>query len=131
MVVKMAYWCWIRVNYEVGYWLCVEDPPAFDGTQVVLSLFRVDRIEGPRHYVAEKGMKYVPVEGDTTGLSVGQDVSVGGAFRSSDQRVVEAWREVHHLRRHKKVLGVVGLGCLGLALPVWFRPTRDGLVVRG
>lgn len=131
LLLPMAYWVWIRMNFEVGYWLCVEDPPACEGTPLVLSLFRVDRVLGPDEYVAEKGMKYVPVVGDTTGLHAGQDISVGGTFRAADQKLIQEWREVHHLRWHKKALGIVGLGALALALPLWFGIRRDGLVVRG
>ncbi len=125
-----AYWTFLRLTVPVGYPACVRAPAACDGDALVLSLFRVDRIDGPERYVVEKGFSYVPIEGPTEGLSVGADISVGGAFRAEDLVVVASWRELHVLRTRKKVLGLVGLALLGVAAPFLVRRTPTGWVLR-
>ncbi len=126
-----AAWTWVRLTTKQGYPAYAEDPVAYDGTFLVLSIFRVDEVFPGDGYVVEKGFLYVPVQGPTDDLAVGQEVSVGGVFRGSDGVVVEDWHEVHHLRWAKKALGVIGLGLIGVGFPFLFRVRRDGLVSRG
>jgi hypothetical protein len=120
LLVPMGLWTWLCLTVPVGYKACLEDPTAADGREVLLSLFTVGEVVDDQHFVAMKGSWVVPVEGDTEGLVPGQDVSVSGRFRASDLQLVQVWREAHHDRPMKRVLGVAGLLFVAGGLPVWF-----------
>jgi hypothetical protein len=130
LAATMALWVSERTTTEVGYWACLEEPIAADGRDIVMSLFRVHAIKSDTHFVIEHGFREVPMIGDSTALSVGQIVSMGGVFRAHDKVVVESWRQHHHLRSTKVRYGILGVGLLFLLIPGWFRWGSAGLEER-
>lgn len=128
LVAAGAYFSWHEMYVPIGYQRCLLDPAAHDGEPVVVSLHKVVRVEDARRYVVAQGDREVLVEGDTATLVRGVEVSVGGRFRASDQRLVAEWQHVHVTRSGKWALGFAGLGFLVVATPLWFT-VRDGRVV--
>lgn len=120
MVLTMSLWVSDRTTVEVGYWACLEDIHSADGRDVVMSLFRVHEIVDDTHFVIEHGFREVPVVGESTGLHVGQIVSMGGQFRAEDRVIVETWRAFHTQRSLKVRYGMLGTLLLLFLLPVWF-----------
>ncbi len=91
-----------------------------DGRELRFALWEVSAIEGPERYVIAR-VQEVPVEGDTSGLAVGDTVSLVGRFRAEDQTVIAEILEIHHLRRWKELLGWLGLLFAAVAAPFGFR----------
>ncbi len=124
-----AWYSWQARSHDVGYRLCMADPAANDGREVALSLWLVEDVQPGLYHIAglERG---VPVEGPTAGLEPGATVSVVARFDAERGLLVERWREVHHARRHKAALGLLGL--LGFAVYAGrhFRWHADRLVLR-
>lgn len=103
-----------------GIRACLEEPAAHDGQRVVLPVWFVSQVDGPRRYQVSRVLKGVQVEGDTLGLEAGQVITLVGEFRSSDQTVVELRREIHHRRVHKQALSLLGLLLALGAAPCFF-----------
>lgn len=108
-----------------GIRACLEAPAAHDGQRVVLPVWFVSQVDGPRRYRVSRVLKGVPVEGDTRGLEPGQVITLVGDFRASDQTVVELRREIHHRRAHKQALSLVGL-LLAMGAAPWVFTVRAG-----
>jgi hypothetical protein len=125
-----GYYAWWAISVVRGYRWCVEDPVARDGTELVFPLWTVTAVTAPDRYEISKVVPDIPVAGDATVLKVGDTVSVIGRFRGDDLVVVEEVREVHHLRRWKEVLGVVGFGVVALLAPFAFTVRGGRLVER-
>lgn len=112
----------------LGWAAALDAPASHDGEAMVLSLFSVERIEGPDRYLLRKASWTVEVVGATSDLHVGEDVSIGGTFHAADRAIVEEWRVPAPLRDDKRWLGIAAFALtLGL-LPVWFR-VRGGWIV--
>lgn len=118
----------IAMNVETGYRWAMEAPAERDGAPLVFPLWEVTRVDDADHYAISKIVKDVPVEGDATGLKVGDTISVIAAFRARDAMAVEERRELHPLRKYKEALGVAGFALALLAAPFTFR-FRDGRIV--
>lgn len=100
------------------------DTTAWDGQELVLSLYTVEAIEGPDRYVLRHGNWAIPVVGPVDALRVGGDVTVRGTFRAADGVVVERWRELAPLRQGKRILGIGSIVVLAALWPSLF--TRRG-----
>ena len=71
------------------------------------------------------------MEGDPEGLALGDTLSVVSVFDPDRQLLVEREREVHHLRKAKVLLGILGVLMTAVLILVGFR-WRDGrLIARG
>lgn len=108
-----------------GVAACLADPAAHDGTPLVLPVWTVTAVDGPRRYHVGRVVRDVVVEGDTRGLARGQTITLVGDFRAADAVVVERRREIHHLRPWKTRLSLLGLVLATALAPVVFR-WRDG-----
>jgi hypothetical protein len=122
----MAWWTWASATGLVGY-RGVPNMP--DGSPVVLSLLRVDVIHGEDRYTVASGGTLIDVRGPTRGLSIGEDVTIGGVM--SEGAVVEQWREPAPDRRGKRLLGLAGLVTVAVLLPLGVRREAGGLALRG
>lgn len=131
LLALMAGWTRHAVNNPDPYWAAIDAPAAWDGAPVVLTLMPVVEIVDERHWVSRKGADLALVEGDTTDLRVGDDVSVGGRFRAADSHVVAEWQEVAALRPGKRRLGLAAMGFLLVALPFWYTIRGGRVVERG
>jgi hypothetical protein len=123
---------WYGVNAEglvVGYWHCLRDPRSFDGHPIRVSLQRVVEL-GENGYGITNVGPIIPVLGDAEGLRVGDVVSLVGHFDASRRVVVEEWREIHHMRVWKSLLGLSGILFLAVFLPRAFEVRNGRLVPR-
>jgi hypothetical protein len=115
------------MNAETGWRWCMEDPAGRDGATLVFPLWTVSGVDGPDRYRISKVVKDIPVIGTTDGLTPGATVSILARFDGRAGTAVQEVREVHHLRRWKEALGVVGFVAVALAAPFAFR-VRGGRV---
>ena len=122
----MAWWTWASATGLVGYRGVTTME---DGSTVVLSLLRVETIDGADRYTVSSGPTLIGVIGSTAGLVVGEDVTIGGTV--SDGQVVEEWREAAPARGRKRGLGVAGVVSIAVLLPLALRRTPEGLALRG
>lgn len=126
LVLLMGWWTWASATGIVGY-RGVRSME--DGSPVVLSLLRVDAIQGADRYTVASGATLLEVSGSTVGLAVGDDVTVGGTVERGV--VVEHWREAAPSRGHKRLLGLAGLLTAAVLLPIGIRRQPEGLALRG
>lgn len=124
--------------YMMGWWNAgtargaigatgVTDQP--DGTEVVLSLLRVEAIPAPGELVVGHAALHIPVRADTSARTVGEEITIGGVVQGGVVRA--AWIETAPQRPLKHALGVVGL-IVGAALWVAsVRWTSSGFALRG
>jgi hypothetical protein len=120
-----ANYCVFAMNAEQGWRWCMEDPRGRDGSTLVFPLWTVTGIDGPDRYRISKVVKDIPVIGPTSGLTDGATVSIMARFDGQSRTAVEQVRELHHLRKWKEVLGVLGFVVVAIAAPFVFR-VRDG-----
>jgi hypothetical protein len=129
MAVLCAWYAWHAARIAVGYGRCMADPAVHDGEVLELSLWYVDEVL-PDRYLVSRTEQRVPVIGPTVGLAPGQTVSVVARFDAAARALVEEHREIHHLRRAKYALGILGMA-LFLAWAAWqFRWRAGRLVLR-
>ena len=121
LVALGGYYAHLAMGLEIGWRQCSSDPARWDGQELVFPLWVVTGVDDPRHYRISKVVKDVPVEGDSSGLAVGNTVSVIGNFRASKMVVEQSVIEVHHLRPYKEAIGVVGLLGAFVGIPLCFR----------
>lgn len=122
-----GYYAWVATTQVKGWRWCLEAPAARDGFALVFPLWTVTKIVSPERYEISKAIPDIPVAGDTTELWVGATVSLSGRFDASGPVVREEVREVHHLRRWKEGLGVLGFVVVAGAAPFFFR-VRGGRI---
>ena len=71
------------------------------------------------------------MEAPTRDLTVGEAITILGHFRGSDATLVADRIEAHPGRPYKMLSGYAAILLIVLLLPVWVRPGRAGLVLRG
>lgn len=124
-------YAWHSLTLLAAWPKTLEAGQAADGRELRFSLWEVNEVQGPRRYVLKRVVEDVPVEGDATGLSPGDTVTVVGRFRAADGVVVAEIQEVHHNRRYKELLGYIGVAAALVAAPFGFRWRHGRLVERG
>jgi hypothetical protein len=125
ILTTMGWWMGATADGRVGATATLASPV---GTDVVLSLLTVLRIEGPSAYVVGNATLEIPVVGPTAGISVGEDVTVGATVEQGHVRA--RWLEHAPDRRAKKRLGILGLGTAAAIGGAAVRLTRGGAVIR-
>jgi hypothetical protein len=115
------------VAKPVGFRYCLDHLEQCQGRTILLPLWRVTEVHDGG-YALYKITGPIPVEGDSSGLSLGDTISAVTTFDADRQLLVEQSRKVHHLRRAKVWLGVIGL-VLSLGLIVGGFRLREGRVV--
>lgn len=103
-----------------GIRAALTQPEAHDGERLVLPVWFVAGVDGPRRYRVSRILKDVPVEGPSEGLQAGQVITVVGQFRAQDRTVVELRRTVHRHRAAKHALSLLGLLVALAAAPFAF-----------
>lgn len=132
LVVGLGLWYGDTVRYRLSGWeQCIQDPDGHDGQEVVFSTYMVTAVGGASRYEIGGMVWGVPVEGASSGLSVGDRISVRGRFRGSDQVVVEEERLLHRLWYWKQGLGILGVILALLAAPLCFTIRGGRVVERG
>jgi hypothetical protein len=71
----------------------------------------------------------IPIQGDPSGLEVGDTVSIRGVFSKDVAAIVETHRTMHPYRPLKKALSGIGLLLFFLGLPVFLRFRNNRLVL--
>jgi len=128
LVLLCAWWSWLVHDGRIGDNRFMKRPGSLDGQEVVLSLVEVIALHAPDRYEVEKGSLHLSVSGPTAGLSVGEEIYVGGVFSAERGEVAEQWRAHGTLRPWKRRLGLLGLvvaGALG-----WVGIGREGWMWR-
>lgn len=121
-------WTLTCIYLPFGWAAALADPAAHDGEPLVLSLFAVERIDGPDRYLLTKASWHVAVVGPTRDLHVGEDLSIGGTLRADPGAIIEEWRVPAPLRDAKRWLGIAAFAITLALLPAWFR-VRGGWIV--
>lgn len=126
-----VWWGGLVQDGTIGNAGLVLDPEARDGDRVVLSLVRVLEVGATDRWRVAEGDLHLDVIGASDGRRAGEELTVVGRWDARRRAVVAD--EVHPApgRRAKKLLGLAGLGALAILLPLWIRPTRAGLTLRG
>lgn len=117
-----------------GWEAAAAEPAAQDGRRLVLSLYRVSRVQPPDRLWLSKVARDVPIrlEDPPEALpALGSTVSVVGTFHADSREI-----EVHTLRTHPLRVIKQGLGLLVVllwmaSLPFTFTWRRSRLVERG
>ncbi|MFK7930373.1 MAG: hypothetical protein AB8H79_19450 [Myxococcota bacterium] len=119
-------WTWHTLTRPGTERVCLTRPGICAGQEGALPLQVVYEITGPNAYVVGRPHGRIAVRGSTAGLSVGQEVSLGGQFTEEGLRA--DWVETHPLRPWKRRLGLAGLlALLGvLLLTFTLRKTESG-----
>lgn len=125
-----AYYAHVATSFEGGLFACRTDPSACDGARQVLPLYRVEALHADGFTVA-KVARDVRILADPADVEVGDTVSVAGTFRAADGAVVAHTVQAHHLRPHKKALGILGLVLALLWAPRAFAWRGGRVVLRG
>jgi hypothetical protein len=130
LVALCGWYSWQARNHTVGFARCMTEPATYDGQTIEIALWRVEDVgEGIYHIRGlERG---VPVLGPTAGLTPGATVSVVGRFDAESEALVELSRELHHARRTKALLGLLGLLGFAIYAGLHFRWRGRRLVLRG
>jgi hypothetical protein len=115
-----GYYAWIAMHV-VGYRECVAAGAAREGQRLVFPTWDVTGIDAPGRFRISKVIQDVPIRGDTSGMRLGDTISIAGTYDAASREVVETDRERHPLRRWKERLGVAGFLVAVLAAPLAFR----------
>ena len=126
LVLLLSWWGRATSDGRIGNVRVLDRAP---GEEVVLSLLTVLEVEDGRHYRVGNSHLTIPVEGITSGLGAGMEVTVGGTVR--DGYVQESWHEVATGRSGKKRLGLLGIGLAGLLAAGTLRWAPGGMAIRG
>jgi hypothetical protein len=125
-------WAVLRAANPPPVRVCIDDPASCEGQVMVQPLLTVKSVS-PTGYVAGRTYYEISVLAETTGLRVGQEVTVSG--RWTNGAVAQSSRVLHEERRGKFGLGLVGLMACGALVLGGFavRRTTDGwrVVERG
>jgi hypothetical protein len=116
---------------EHGWRWALEAPIERDGSTMIFPLWEVTRVVGPDRYEISKIVSDIPVAGDARDLAVGDTVSIIGRFDAAGPVVRVEVRELHHLRKYKEALGILGLALVAAWVPFAFRVREGRVVERG
>lgn len=116
-----AYYAYLTLGLDVGWRQCVADPVGRNGDTLVFPLWVVTSVDDPRHFKISKVVKDVPIEGPSEGLAKGDTVSLIGTFDKDKMVVEQTLIEIHHLRKYKEGIGVLGLLSAFVLAPLCFR----------
>ena len=109
---------------------CTSEKASCDGRRVFLALSEVVAIEDEAYTVRKLTVDH-RIDGDPTGLELGETVSVIARFDAANDRLVQTERSAHPWRQLKVYLGYLGL-LLALGVALYGIRFRDGrLVSRG
>ena len=126
---------WRHAHFSVqrpeGYRAYLKDPAVHDGAHVLMPLWQVTHIRDGYMYSVSKTVGGVPVVGDSSGLSVGDTVTVMGRFRASDAAVLAHERVDHPWRKAKGVLSMLALVLAAVFAPRFFGWSNGRVVIRG
>ncbi len=123
-----AHYADFAANQRQGFQWCLENPDPCDGREILLPVWDVVAVE-PASYSVFKVTGPIPIEGDPTGLSVGDTVSIRGVFRKEHQAIVESSRTLHSRRPLKKALSGAGLLLFFFGIPFCLRIRNKRLVL--
>jgi hypothetical protein len=117
----------VAMTAEQGWRWCIESPTERDGSALLFPLWEVTGIDDAHHYRISKVISDIPVDGDSTGLTVGATVSIEAVFNWNDGTPIARERtiEIHRLRVWKEALGVLGFVVLSVILPFCFVVVRQ------
>lgn len=121
----------VAASLPFGWHKVASDPQQHDGAELVMPLYRVTAVEGPGRFRLGKVALDVPIADGPEGLAIGDTVSVRGRFSAQDGRVHASEWEVHHWRKAKFVLGLLGVVVALFGLPLAFRWRQGRVVERG
>lgn len=121
LVALGAYYAYLTLGLDVGWRQCVADPEGRNGDTLVFPLWVVTSVDDPMHFKISKVVKDVPIEGPSEGLAVGATVSLIGNFDKDKMVVKQSLIEIHHLRKYKEGIGVLGLLSAFVLAPMCFR----------
>ncbi len=130
LVLMAAFYGHYSVTKPVGYRYCLDHLEECRGRTILLPLWRVTALRDDG-YDLYKITGPIPVEGDPSGLALGDTISAVTVFDSDRQLLVEQRHEVHHLRKAKVGLGLLGVALSGVLVLVGFRWREGGVVARG
>lgn len=127
LVALGAYYAYLTLGLDVGWRQCVANPEGRNGDTLVFPLWVVTSVDDPTHFKISKVVRDVPIEGPSEALSVGATVSLIGTFDKDKMVVEQTLIEIHHLRKYKEGIGVIGLLSAFALVPLCFR-WRNGRV---
>ena len=131
LVALGAWYARWALGAEQGWRWAMKDPAGRDGAAMVFPLWEVTRVVGPDRYEISKVVQDVPIAGEARDLKVGDTVSVLGTFDASGPVVRVQVRELHHLRKYKEMLGILGFVLVAAWVPFAFRVREGRVVERG
>lgn len=111
-----------------GFQWCLENAEACDGREILLPVWDVVAVEESA-YVVFKVTGPIPIQGDPSGIEVGDTVSIRGVFSKDVAAIVETHRTMHPYRPLKKALSGLGLVLFILGVPVFLRFRNNRLVL--
>ena len=126
---------WTHARFSIdrpeGYRAYIGAPSEHDGKRVLLPLWEVTGVgEGDTFYVS-KSILDVPIVGESSGLNLGDTVTVIGHFRATDGAVIAEKRVVHPWRKAKGLLSIFALILACIFMPRFFYWSDGRVVVRG
>jgi hypothetical protein len=130
LLVMAGVYAHYSVTKPVGFRYCLEHVEECRGRTILLPLWRVTALRDDG-YDLYKITGPIPVEGDPDGLELGDTISAVTTFDSDRRLLVEQRHEVHHLRKFKVALGLIGLALSVVLVLVGFRWRDGGVVARG
>ncbi len=130
LLVMAGLYGYYSITKPVGFRYCLSHLEECRGRTILLPLWRVTDIRADG-YDLYKITGPIPVEGDPEGLALGDTLSVVSVFDPDRQLLVEREREVHHLRKAKVLLGILGVLMTAVLVLVGFRWQDGRLVARG
>ena len=127
LILLGLHYCRLIEDLPHSWSSCVEEPSRCDGRSLAISLYQVRSISDPENYVIGFASMDIPIVGDSSGLELGQKISVQGIFDPSGPRIIADNYMLHNHRQAKVLLSALGmLVGLGAAIRFW-RPTQEGL----
>ena len=126
---------WAHAHFSIerpqGYRAYISAPLEHDGEQVLLPLWEVTGVGDEGTFYVSKSVIDVPIVGVSSGLSVGDTVTIIGHFRAADGAVIAKTRVDHPWRKAKGLLSIFALILACILMPRFFTWSDGRAVVRG